>query len=71
MARRNKGRLKKWIQFNKAGVIWIAVVMIYTLIMLAIILGSGFDFKRCTTGSLTDTSKADNVNIETSVKPES
>ena len=61
MAKNN--RIKKWMQYNKAAVIWIA--------MLGIIFGLGFDFKSCSSGSLTDTKNADNVNIETSMKPAS
>lgn len=69
MAKNN--RIKKWMQYNKAAVIWIAIILVYTLIMLGIIFGFGFDFKSCSSGSLTDTKNADNVNIETSMKPAS
>ena len=64
---RNKGRIKKWIQFNKPAVIWMAIILVYTLIMLAIILGSGLNMKNCTSGSLSS-KDGSNVNVETSMK---
>lgn len=63
---RNKGRIKKWIQYNKPAVISLAVVFIYTAIMLGIIFGLGFDFKNCSSGSLSDV-KNQEVEIETSM----
>ncbi|MDE7432025.1 MAG: hypothetical protein K2N34_08940 [Lachnospiraceae bacterium] len=63
---KNKGRIKKWVQYNKAAVISLAVVFIYTAIMLGIIFGLGFDFKNCSSGSLSD-AKNQEVEIETSM----
>ena len=58
-------RIKKWIQFNKAGVIWIAIILVYTMIMGGIILCFGSDLVGCSSGSLTGGSNSSN--IETSV----
>lgn len=65
---RNKGRIKKWVQFNKAAVIWISCMIIYTLIMLGIIIGFGSDMKGCSSGSLSSSENRENVEIETSMK---
>lgn len=68
MARkRSKGRVKKWVQFNKSAVIYIVVIVIYTLIMLGIILALGGNMKGCSSGSLSSNEK-ESVNIETSMK---
>lgn len=64
----NKGRIKKWIQFNKAAVIWILVIMIYTFIMLGIIFGLGSDMDGCSSGSLSSKQNGETVEIETSMK---
>ena len=65
--KRNKGRVKKWMQFNKAAVVYIAVILIYTLIMLGIILVLGGDMKGCSSGSLSSDNK-ESVTVETSMK---
>ncbi|MBQ3583237.1 MAG: hypothetical protein IJA27_00825 [Lachnospiraceae bacterium] len=61
-----ENRVKKWMQYHKPFVISVAVVIIYTLIMLGIIFGLGFDFHNCSSGSLSDV-KNQEVEIETSM----
>ena len=64
--KKNKGRIKKWIQFNKPAVTWMVIILVYTLIMLVVILGFGSSVTKCSSGSLS--TKNNNVNIETSMK---
>ena len=47
-------RIKKWIQYNKALVISLIVVLAYTLIMGVIVFGSGFRFGKCSSGSVSE-----------------
>lgn len=64
------GRIKKWVQYNKAVVISFMVVLIYTLIMLCIIYGFGFKLTKCSSGTLTDIDHEE-VEIQTSMhRPE-
>lgn len=58
-------KLKKWMQFNKPAVIWIGIIIIYTMIMGGIIIFLGDDLDNCSSGSLT--SNDSNVQIETSI----
>ncbi len=70
MAKRNKGRIKKWMQFNKPAVTWMAVILVYTIIMLAVIFGLGRNLSSCSSGTLSKNNNGD-VNVETSMKPAS
>lgn len=65
--KRNKGRVKKWMQFNKSAVVYIAIILIYTLIMLGVILVLGKNMNGCSSGSLSSDNR-ENVNIETTMK---
>lgn len=68
--RRNKGRIKKWMLYNKAATIWISIILVYTLLMISVI----FIFKNdkgCSSGSLsslevtTEAGTAQNSTMET------
>lgn len=47
-------RIKKWMQYNKALMISLIVVLVYTLIMVGVIFGFGFHIGRCSSGSVTE-----------------
>ena len=47
-------RIKKWIRYNKALTVSLIVVLVYSLIMVGIIFGLGFNVGKCSSGSVTE-----------------